>query len=200
MTIKSIDNLLSDTHCYLRSNDIVILHPLESNKTVVELRQFGKSISEKLASILTGKFSLGIGRLYTGIDGIRTSFREAEQALAMGIQLFHAGSVTCFADLGIYRLLFSLKSSEELATFHREYLGNLVDYDRKHDGELIQTLKVYLHYSGIADTARAIHVHRNTLLYRLSRIQEITGADLEDGETRLTFHMAILAGEVLKVS
>ena len=118
----------------------------------------------------------------------------------MGLQLFGAGSVTCFADLGIYRLLFSLKQSRELAAFYNEYLGTLADYDRKHDGELTHTLKVYLHYSGIADTARAIHVHRNTLLYRLSRIQEITGADLEDGETRLTLHLAMLAGEVLNLN
>jgi purine catabolism regulator len=118
----------------------------------------------------------------------------------MGLQLFGAGSVTCFADLGIYRLLFSLKSSGDLAAFHKEYLGTLTEYDRKHDGELVHTLKVYLHYSAISDTARSIHVHRNTLLYRLSRIQEITGADLEDGETRLTLHMAILAGEVLNLN
>jgi purine catabolism regulator len=130
---------------------------------------------------------------------MRTSFREAEQALSMGLQLFGPGSVTCFADLGIYRLLFSLKSNGELNDFHAEYLGNLVDYDQKHDGELLNTLKVYLHYSAISETARAIHVHRNTLLYRLTRIQEITGVDLEDGETRLTLHLAVLAGEVLKV-
>jgi purine catabolism regulator len=198
--VKNVARLYPGSNCYFRNGDIVVLFPSDSIKTVVELRKLGKQVSEGLASVFSGTFTLGIGRVYKGPEGIRDSFREADQSLAMGLQLFGAGSVTCFADLGIYRLLFSLKSSGDLAAFHKEYLGTLTEYDRKHDGELVHTLKVYLHYSAISDTARSIHVHRNTLLYRLSRIQEITGADLEDGETRLTLHMAILAGEVLNLN
>jgi purine catabolism regulator len=199
-TLKSIASRLSKLNCYFRGDDIVILYPLEASKTTVELRQMGKTMFKDLALVLAGTFTMGIGRSYPGLEGIRKSFREAEQSLTMGLQLFGEGSITCFADLGIYRLLFSLKTGGELSAFYQEYLGTLADYDRKHEGELIHTLKVYLNYSAVADTARAIHVHRNTLLYRLSRIQEITGVDLEDGETRLTLHMAILAGEVLNLN
>ncbi len=200
IVLKNIANLYSKAHCYFRSSDIVILYPLESLKTVVELRKIGNDVLDRLTPVIAGVITLGIGRSYSGAEGIRHSFLEAEQAVAMGIQLFGTGSVTCFADLGIYRLLFSLKSTGELVSFFKANLGSLVDYDKKHDGELTQTLKVYLHHNAIADTARAIHVHRNTLLYRLSRIKEITGADLEDGETRLTLYLAVLAGEILQAS
>jgi PucR family transcriptional regulator, purine catabolism regulatory protein len=199
-TLKNIGNLLPKALCYYRNGDIVILLPLDSLKTAVELRKLAKKVFDGLSSFLHGKLTLGSGRPYVGINGLRTSFREAEQALSMGCQLFGAGSVTCFGDLGIYRLLFSLKTNGELTDFYKEYLGNLADYDQKHDGELINTLKVYLHYSAVSETAREIHVHRNTLLYRLTRIQEISGVDLEDGETRLSLHLAILAGEILKIS
>jgi purine catabolism regulator len=198
LTIKDVSNLFARTISYFRNGDLVILLGMESLKTTVELRKLGKTVFEKLVSALPGTISMGLGRTYTGINGIRTSFRESEQSLNMGSQLFGSGSITCFADLGIYRLLFSLKSSGELKDFHDEYLGALSDYDQKHDGELMNTLRVYLHYNAISETARAIHVHRNTLLYRMSRIQEISGADLNDGETRLTLHLAVLAREVLK--
>lgn len=199
-TIKSITSFFPKARSYLRNGDIVILLQAESLKTVMELRKIGKEIIEKLTPGTGEPFTVGTGRSCSGITGIQKSFREAEQALAMGLQLFGRGSITCFTDLGIYRLLFSLKSSGELTDFHNEYLGALAEYDLKHDGELIYTLKAYLHYSAVADSARAIHVHRNTLLYRLSRIQEIIGADLEDGETRLALHMAILAGEVINAN
>ncbi|MCR4394045.1 MAG: helix-turn-helix domain-containing protein [Dehalococcoidales bacterium] len=197
---KEIARSLPDTHCLFHNDDIIILKSLKSLKPVTELRKLGKDIFFKINSNLRAKISAGIGRPYPGIEGIRQSFLEAEQSLIMGTRLFGTGSITCFADLGIYRLLFALRSSRELIAFYREYLGSLVDYDLKHGGELIPTLKAYLNYSSISDTARAIHIHRNTLLYRLSRIQEIAGADLNDGETRLTLHMAILAGEVLNLN
>ena len=115
----------------------------------------------------------------------------------MGTMLFGAGSITNFGDLGIYRLLFNLKTSNELRSFYNEYLGKLNEYEKKHDGELHQTLNAYIQNGTAAETARGLHVHRNTLLYRLRRIQEITGFDLENSETRLAIHLAFMAGEVI---
>ena len=143
--------------------------------------------------------SLGIGRLYPGVEGLRNSIPEAEHALAMGSRLFGAGSVSLFADLGIYRLLFSAKP-EELRNFHEECLERLVEYDRQHNGELMRTLEALLQYPTLAKTAQALHIHRNTLLYRLQRIQEVADLDLEDGDTRLTLHLALRAGDILRVS
>src|ERR1039457_4875340 len=106
-----------------------------------------------------------MGRPYTGPDGIRLSFQEAEQALNMGKRLFGDGSSTSFADLGIYRLLFTLKPGNEMKSFYNEYLGKLNEYEARRDGELAATLKAYLECGTAAETARSLHVHRNTLLY-----------------------------------
>ncbi|MBN1189082.1 MAG: helix-turn-helix domain-containing protein [Dehalococcoidales bacterium] len=196
--LKTVSRLLTDSRCYYHDEDIVILHPLEKMKTVVELRKIGKDMMSKLAAGIKGPMTIGIGRSCTGLACVPGSFREAEQALTMGLRLFGSGSVTCFADLGIYRLLYALKSSGELDVFCQDYLGALMEYDRKHEGELVHTLKVFLFHSAMAEAARELHVHRNTLLYRLERIQEITGANLEDGEARLTMYVAVLASEVIR--
>jgi purine catabolism regulator len=179
---------------------MTVLCPPKSSMTSAELRNLGKRLAESLSEDRQNRVTLGIGRPYSGPDGIRLSFQEAEQALNMGKRLFGDGSSTSFADLGIYRLLFSLKPSNEMKSFYNEYLGKLNEYEAKRDGELAETLKVYLQCGTAAETARLLHIHRNTLLYRLGRIQEITGYDLEDGETRLALHLAFMTGEVIRTN
>jgi PucR family transcriptional regulator, purine catabolism regulatory protein len=199
ITAKVMASLPKALTCF-RPEDLVILCPVNPALNGFELRQIANKLADNLNGSGEGAISLGIGRPYCGLDNIRLSFQEAEQAIAMGIKLFGPGSVTGFSDLGVYRLLLSIKSDGELKAFYNEYMGKLSEYENKHDGELSRTLKTYLRRGTVAETAREIHVHRNTLLYRLARIREITGLDLEDGETRLALHLAILAGEVLHIS
>jgi purine catabolism regulator len=198
--VQKMSQLLPQSLSYVRGENLFILYPAKPAVTKAEWRLLGNRVVEELKKITGKVFSIGIGRPYSGPESIRLSFREAEQALTMGIRLFGGGSATNFGDLGIYRLLFCLKSDNELKAYYNEYLGTLSAYESKHDGELKATLKAYLKYNNIAETARYLHVHRNTLLYRLARIQEITGWDLDDGETRLALHLALLAAEVIRTS
>lgn len=198
--VQKVSQLLPQSLNYVRGENLFILYPARSAVTTAEWRLLGNRVVEELKKINGKIFSLGIGRPYSSPEGIRLSFQEAEQALAMGVRLFGTGSATNFSDLGIYRLLFSLKSERELKAFYDEYLGKLSTYESKRDGELEQTLKAYLKYNTIAETARYLHIHRNTLLYRLARIQEITGLGLDDGETRLALHLALLAAEVIRTA
>jgi purine catabolism regulator len=141
--------------------------------------------------------SLGIGRAYTGPAGLRASFQEAERSLMVRKRLFGEGAASFFGDLGVYRLLLSV-GTDELNSFYRDSIGRLADYDRHHEGELLHTLEAMLQYPALAETAKALHVHRNTLLYRLQRIQEIANLNLDDGETRLTLHLALRADKVIR--
>jgi purine catabolism regulator len=85
-----------------------------------------------------------------------------------------------------------------LREFYQEVLGRLLEHDSRNGGELMRTLEAYFRYQGSpSEMARKIDVHRNTLLYRLRRIQDITGFDLEDSETALALHLALRIQEVL---
>jgi purine catabolism regulator len=137
----------------------------------------------------------------TPADGLaewRRSVEEADQALLLGRQLFGGDRVIAFQDLGVYRLLVRLRETPELWAFYRETLAKLVEYDRRQHADLIKTLEQYFHHLGnLRATSEALHVHRNTLLYRLERIQEISGADLDNADEYFSLWLALRAHRIL---
>lgn len=145
--------------------------------------------------------SLGVGRPHTGVVGIRSSFREAEQALAMGRRVVGPGRVVSFADLGLHRLLFAVSTHPEVADFYDDTVGSLVEYDRRTGADLMATLDAFFVSLGSpTETAQRMHLHRNTVLYRLRRIEEIGGLKLDDAGTRLNLQLCLRIRDVLHVS
>ncbi len=137
-------------------------------------------------------FTAGIGRLAKDVQQIPQSYREAQQALEIGRRLFGEGDIHYFTRLGIYRLLFYLYGHEELSDFYQETLGFLLESDRHSNSALIETLESFFHCNGnLSETARTMHLHRNSLLYRLGRIEELLGRSLEDPELRLSLQIAL---------
>lgn len=145
--------------------------------------------------------SLGVGRPHTGVVGIRTSFREAEQALAMGRRVVGPGRVVSFADLGLHRLLFAVSGQPELADFYEDTVGPLVEYDRRTGADLMATLDAFFGALGSpTETAQRMHLHRNTVLYRLRRVEEIGRLKLDDAPTRLNLQLCLRIRDVLHIS
>jgi len=136
--------------------------------------------------------SVGIGRPGQGIHGIRQSHQEARQALTLGRRLHGAGHITDFDALGIYRLILAAEQLPELQAFQEETLSTLLNYDRVHRSNLTQTMEAFFAANcSPKETAAILQVHRNTVLYRLDRIAEITGLNLDDPDTRLRLHLAL---------
>ena len=109
-------------------------------------------------------------------------------------------SITAFADLGIYRLLLAQRESPELGHFYRDTLGPLLDHGSS-SSDLIDTLEGYFLARGnVSRAATLLHVHRNTLIYRLQRISEIAGIDWERAEDQLALQIALKVHRVLRMS
>lgn len=126
------------------------------------------------------------------------AYDEAEQALLLGQQLFGPRAVTAWGDLGIYRLLLELRGSSELRGFYHQTLGALVEHDRNNGGELIRTLEGYFNALGnLHQAADALHIHRNTLIYRLRRITEISGLSLKRAEDVLALQIGLKIHRIL---
>jgi purine catabolism regulator len=159
---------------------------------VVRLERLYTRLQPSRGNVSFPPFSCGIGRIAGDVQGIPQSFRESQRALEIGRRLFGEGKIHSFARLGIYRLLFYLDGQRELTNFYQEILGPLLDYDARHDGTYIETLERYFQYNGnLSQTARAMHFHRNSVIYRLERIAEILGHSLEDAELRLSLQIAL---------
>ncbi len=142
---------------------------------------------------------VAIGKEAASVAAWQRSLSEAEQALLIGRELLDMTRVFDYADLGIYRLLILLRDKPELWEFYRATLSALADYDRQQHAELLKTLQAFFDNLGnLARTAEALHVHRNTLLYRLERIGEISGMKLDDADDRLALWLALKAHRVLQ--
>src|SRR5438067_3291657 len=141
----------------------------------------------------------GMGRVAKDVQQISQSYREAQQALEIGRRLFGEGKIHYFAQLGIYRLLFHLYGHQELSDFYQETLGPLSESDSRSNNALIETLEYFFNCNGnLSETARTMHLHRNSLLYRLGRIEELLGQSLEDPELRLSLLIALKIRHMLR--
>jgi purine catabolism regulator len=136
--------------------------------------------------------SCGVGRIAKNLQSIPQAYREAQQALEIGRRLFGEGKLHSFARLGVYRLLFYLNGQSELSDFYHETLGPLLTNDQRNDGSLIETLEGFFYCKcNLSETARHMHLHRNSLLYRLGRIEALLGRSLEDADLRLNLQIAL---------
>jgi purine catabolism regulator len=118
-------------------------------------------------------------------------YQQAVQAKQLGRRL-GLGHLVEFSSLGIYQLLGQLEDVPVARTFAEQIIGPLADYDQQHRSALVETMNAYFnHHGNISQTAESLFIHRNTLLYRLDRIQELTGQDLEQADMRLAFHLAL---------
>jgi PucR family transcriptional regulator, purine catabolism regulatory protein len=99
---------------------------------------------------------------------------------------------------GHLRRLLAEVDPNTLARFCADALDTLEQHDAETGGALVRTLEVFAACGETSKTARALCTHRNTVLYRVQRIQELVGADIRDPEQRLAFHVALRAREVLK--
>jgi purine catabolism regulator len=120
--------------------------------------------------------------------------REATRAAEIAASLpADSPAAQHFARLGALRLIFHLTENPELRAFQRDVLGPLEASDLSRRSEFVRTLDAFLRAGGNhMRAARDLNVHRNTLIYRLERIQELLGGtDLEDPEVRLNLQLAL---------
>jgi DNA-binding PucR family transcriptional regulator len=128
---------------------------------------------------------------------IPRSYREALLAISLQRSM-QAGPVTIFDDLGFYRFLSSVEDFGQLERFMRDKLRKLLDNDASRSSELVKTLARFLDCGGNYDvTTKSLCIGRTTLRYRLQRIRDISGYDLNDPETRLNLHVATRAWQTL---
>lgn len=119
-------------------------------------------------------------------------YNEALQAMQLALRLRLTNQIVEFNSLGIFRLLGELENIPSVKRFAEQIIGPLAVYDEQHKGSLVNTLNAYFtHHGNVSQTAESLFVHRNTLLYRLERIQELTGQDLDQADTRLAMQLAL---------
>lgn len=125
--------------------------------------------------------SIGVGTVFTGIENVNQSVEQATKALSMIRKCKKRNEIRVYEDIGIYRLFFEYDDKSEMVSIYTNTLGKLIDYDSDNEMDLKGTLEVYLDTNcNIGLSSEILGIHRNTLKYRIKRIEEILNIDFEN--------------------
>src|ERR1700674_5773249 len=176
-----------------RSDSIVSLLPVgtEPGDYQTKGHALGLQVRQVIADWKPGfTVSVGFSGPAEAPAGIATAQREVISVMDSLARFKRWGQVVAVPELGLTGLLAAV-SDERLVDYSRRHLGPLVEHDTARKGSLVPTLRAYLETGEQQEAAKRLRVHPNTLRYRLDRIREISGVDLEDPEIRLNLAVAL---------
>ncbi|WP_077213521.1 helix-turn-helix domain-containing protein [Bacillus dakarensis] len=200
---KLIDEILEKIRYRLTGSGLP-LSMVNSQKLIVSVPL---SKTDRLARTILadfGKYSavsnavIGVSKEITGFTGYKKAYEEAKKAAEFAVQFNKKGEIIHFDQLGVVGVMFEGNNFDSMKEFCEKYLGPLINYQYTSGNDLIHSLQVFLdHESVIQSAADELHVHYNTLRYRLKRIEEIIGLDLKDPQIKLNLRISLLIYRLL---
>ena len=194
-----IQNMFPDkTRDYVISvgeTDIVLVKELKNNTDSKAIDAIARSIVDSVQSEFYLKCVVGIGTVVSSVKELARSYKDAQVALEVG-RVFDTDQ-TCinYENLGIGRLIYQLPTTL-CSMFLSEVFkkGSLESLDR----ETLLTIHAFFDNNlNVSETSRKLFVHRNTLVYRLEKIKKLTGLDLREFDSAITFKVALMVKKYL---
>jgi PucR family transcriptional regulator, purine catabolism regulatory protein len=182
-----------------RDEGHLLFWPIDNPKSGRELKAVANElVAQLLAKHPKAQIVIGIGRPAVGPSKWVQSLHQARESWRLGKE-WKGAPITYFGDLGLYQLLTTLGSNAEAQRFYRKTLGRLIAHDDNKHAELVETLEAFFASHGnLSQTANRLHIHRNTLTYRLERIAAITQLNLDDPDARFSLQLALKLRPVIK--
>jgi sugar diacid utilization regulator len=178
-------------------DEVIVLWPLPDGNDPTTLRTH---VHQLLDACWPAQLSAGIGSVCTAAEGYPDGVREALFARQVAVHGTPGRSVVTSEDLGMYRLFAHVGGVDALAQSVAQTLTPLLAADSRDRSELVHTLRVHLDQDRrLAASARALHIHVNTLRYRLKRITTLLSVDLDEPETRFLLTLALRLSPVLGI-
>lgn len=174
----------------MSENRISVLRPLKSGETADSMRQIARTIVDTLNMEALTHVQLSYSSVIDTLAELSSAFRETSLALQVGKLFYSEQTVFPYNELGIGRLIYQLPVSI-CERFLEEIFGK--EIPEAFDDETTATINRFFQNNlNIAETSRQLHMHRNTLIYRLEQIQKRTGLDLRTFEDAMTFKIATM--------
>lgn len=182
-----------------REEGHILFWPIDNPKSARELKVVANDfVTRLLHKHPQAQVVIGIARPGVGPAKWVQSLQQARESWRLGKE-WKGAPITYFGDLGLYQLLTVLGANPEAARFYRKTLGRLIAHDDNKHAELVETLEAFFACHGnLSQTANRLHIHRNTLTYRLERIAAITQLDLDDPDARFSLQLALKLRPVMK--
>ncbi|WSG19502.1 helix-turn-helix domain-containing protein [Nonomuraea sp. NBC_01738] len=174
------------------TDEAVALVPLAGNSARELTDHVMRGVRTLEAGLGEGRIALGVSSVTHGPAALSSLIEEARHARRLAALSGERVSVITGDDVSSHRTLLAAIPAELRRSFRSRLLGPLEAYDAANQTELVETLQAYVAESGNwASTAERLHVHVNTLRYRLKRIEELTGRSLNKWDERVDFMLAL---------
>ena len=170
--------------------NIVLIKSLHKDEVEDEISQTAKTIVDMLNAEAMLSVKVSYGTVVNELKEVSKSYKEAKMALDVGKIFYAEKNIIGYEKLGIGRLIYQLPVSL-CRMFMNEIFGdNLPD---KMDEETLITIQKFFENSlNVSETARQLYIHRNTLVYRIEKLQKETGLDIRNFDDALTFKIALM--------
>lgn len=170
--------------------NIILVKELEKRDTYEEMHQLAKTIVDLLNTEAMINAKIAYGTIVQNIKDISRSYNEAKMAMDVGKIFYDEKSVIAYNKLGIGRLIYQLPIPLCKMFMDEVFPGTTPD---EFDEETLLTIRKFFDNSlNVSETARQLYIHRNTLVYRLDKVNKATGLDLRVFEDAITFEIALM--------
>lgn len=176
--------------------NIILVKELKQSESYDDLNKTAKVIVDMLNTEAMTKVHVAYGTIVNEIKDVSRSYKEAKMALDVG-KIFYSGrNVVAYNNLGIGRLIYQLPMPLCKMFIREIFDGKSPD---SFDDETLTTINKFFENSlNVSETSRQLYIHRNTLVYRLDKLQKSTNLDLRVFEDAITFKIALMVVKYMK--
>ena len=176
--------------------NIIVVKELKADESYPEMEKTAKIILDMLNTEVMAKVHVSYGTIVNEIKDVSRSYKEAKMALDVGRIFYSNRNVIAYSNLGIGRLIYQLPIPL-CKMFIREIFGGKSpdDFDEE---TLITINRFFDNNLNVSETSRQLYIHRNTLVYRLDKLQKMTGLDIRLFEDAITFKIALMVVKYMK--
>ncbi|EET60862.1 hypothetical protein BRYFOR_07325 [Marvinbryantia formatexigens DSM 14469] len=176
---------------------IILVKELEEDEDYEAAEQVAKTLLDMLNSEAMSQVRVAYGTIIHEIRSISKSYKEAKMALDVGKIFYEDKKVIAYNTLGIGRLIYQLPLPL-CEMFMNEVFGGRQLPDSLDEETLTTINKFFENSLNVSETSRQLYIHRNTLVYRLEKLQKSTGLDVRVFEDALTFRIALMVSNYMK--
>ena len=175
--------------------NIIVVKELSDNESYDDLKKTAEVILNLFRSDSSG-VHISYGTVVNELKEVSKSYKEARMALDVGKIFFEEQNIIAYSQLGIGRLIYQLPIPLCKMFIKEIFDGRSPD---DFDEEILTTINKFFENSlNVSETSRQLYIHRNTLVYRLDKLQKSTGLDLRVFEDAITFKIALMVVKYMK--
>lgn len=174
---------------------IILVKELKEKDSREEIESIAKTIYDTLTAEAMSNVYVAIGTVVLDLKNVSASYKEAKMALEVGKIFEESKSVVNYEQLGIGRLIYQLPTTL-CRMFINEVLHGL-SMDQFDEETLITVNKFFENNLNVSETSRQLYIHRNTLVYRLDKLQKMTGLDLRNFDDAIIFKIMLMVSKYM---